>query len=159
MDFQILNRKGTKMLRQKMIAIASSLLILSGVLGATTAVYADNGKISMKLLKAAFVVGGTGGNGTLTFQGKTYPLRIGGLSAGWQISLSAVNLQGNVRNINRPEDIEGIFSAAGAGLAVAAGAKTAVMVNSNGVTLEVIGMQMGVDVSLNLEGLSIKLRR
>ena len=142
-----------------MIAIASSLLILSGVLGATTAVYADNGKISMKLLKAAFVVGGTGGNGTLTFQGKTYPLRIGGLSAGWQISLSAVNLQGNVRNIDRPEDIEGIFSAAGAGLAVAAGAKTAVMVNSNGVTLEVIGMQMGVDVSLNLEGLSIKLRR
>ena len=142
-----------------MIAIASSLLILSGVLGATTAVYAENGKISMKLLKAAFVVGGTGGNGTLTFQGKTYPLRIGGLSAGWQISLSAVNLQGNVRNIDRPEDIEGIFSAAGAGLAVAAGAKTAVMVNSNGVTLEVIGMQMGVDVSLNLEGLSIKLRR
>jgi len=146
------------MLRKKLIAISSALLMITGLVAGTTAAYAGNGKISMELLKAAFIVGGTGGKGTLTFNGQNYPLRIGGLSAGWQISLSAVNLTGNVKNINQPQDIEGVYSAAGAGLAVAAGAKAAVMINAKGVTLELVGVQMGVDVSLNLEGLNITLR-
>ncbi|MEJ8572798.1 hypothetical protein [Microbaculum marinum] len=147
------------MIRKKLIALASAFLMVTGVVAGTTAAYAATGQISMELLKAAFIVGGTGGKGTLTFNGQNYPLSIGGLSAGWQISLSAVNLRGTVRNINSPQDIEGVYSAAGAGLAVAAGAKAAVMVNSKGVTLEVAGVQMGVDASLNLEGLSITLKR
>jgi len=146
------------MLRQKLIAIFSTLALLAGLFLAPTAAFAGQGKISMELLKAAFVVGGTGGKGTLTFDGKTYPLKIGGLSAGWQISLSKVNLQGPAKNINQPSDIVGVYSAAGAGLAIAAGAKTAVMINDKGVTLELIGTQMGVDASLNLEGLSIRMR-
>lgn len=146
------------MIRQKLVAISSAMVVLASLVLAPAAAFAGEGKISMELLKAAFVVGGTGGKGTLTFDGKTYPLRIGGLSAGWQISLSKVNLQGNVKNINQPADIVGIFSAAGAGLAIAAGAKTAVMINDKGVTLELIGTQMGVDASLNLEGLSIKMK-
>jgi hypothetical protein len=147
------------MLRQKMIAISSALVFMTSMFAATNVAYAGDGKVSMKLLKAALIIGGTGGKGILTFEGKTYPLKIGGLSAGWQISLSAVNLQGNAKNINRPEDIEGIYSSANAGLAIAAGARTAVMVNSKGVTLALIGVQMGVDASLNLEGLSVKLAR
>ena len=147
------------MLRQKLIAISSALVFAGSMLATPHVAYAANGKIYMKLLKAAFIIGGSAGKGTLTFQGKTYPLRIGGLSAGWQITLSAVELRGDVKNIRRPQDIEGIYSAAEAGLAVATGAKTAVMVNSRGVTLALIGVQMGVDVSLNLEGLSVKLAR
>ncbi len=146
------------MIQKKIVALSSAFMMIAGLLLAPTTAYAGQGKISMELLKAAFVVGGTGGKGTLTFDGKTYQLRIGGLSAGWQISLSKANLQGAVKNINQPSDIVGVYSAAGAGLAIAAGAKTAVMINDKGVTLELIGTQMGVDASLNLEGLSIKMR-
>lgn len=147
------------MLRQKLVAISSALVLLGSMFVSTHVAHAENGTISMKLLKAAFVIGGSGGKGTLVFQGKSYPLRIGGLSAGWQITLSAVELQGSVKNMRQPEDIEGIFSAAEAGVAIAAGAKTALMVNSKGVRLALVGVQMGVDVSLNLEGMSIKLAR
>ena len=147
------------MLRQKMMAATSLLILVASMFATTNVAYAGNGKISMKLLKAAFIIGGSGGKGTLIFQGKSYPLRIGGLSAGWQITLSAVELRGNVKHISKPQDIEGIYSAAEAGLAIATGAKTAVMVNSKGVTLAMIGVQMGIDVSLNLEGLSVKLAR
>jgi len=147
------------MLRSKVIAFSSILVLVASVFATPNVAYAGNGKISMKLLKAAFIIGGSGGKGTLIFQGKSYPLRIGGLSAGWQITLSAVELRGSVKHISRPQDIVGIYSAAEAGLAVATGAKTAVMVNSKGVTLAMVGVQMGVDVSLNLEGLSIKFAR
>lgn len=147
------------MIRNKIVALLSAVALLAGVVAAPSSAFAGNGKITMELVKAAFIIGGTGGKGTLTFNGQNYPLSIGGLSAGWQISLSAVNLAGNVQNINQPQDIEGVYSAAGAGLAVAAGAKAAVMVNTKGVTLEVAGVQMGVDISLNLEGLNIKIKR
>lgn len=147
------------MIRNKFVALLSAIAMLAGIVAAPSGAFAGSGKITMELVKAAFIIGGTGGKGTLTFNGQNYPLSIGGLSAGWQISLSAVNLAGNVQNINQPQDIEGVYSAAGAGLAVAAGAKAAVMVNTKGVTLEVAGVQMGVDISLNLEGLNIKIKR
>ncbi|WP_436640848.1 hypothetical protein [Microbaculum sp. FT89] len=147
------------MVRNRILAALGAFVVLSGVLAGAMNAQAGTGKISMELLKAALVVGGTGGKGTLTYEGQSYPLSIGGISAGWQITLSVVNLTGNVKNINSPEDIEGVYSAAGAGLAVAAGGKAAVMVNGKGVTLEVIGTQLGVDLSINLEGLSIKLKR
>jgi hypothetical protein len=147
------------MIRKNLIAVSSAVLLFAGMVIGTSTAYAGTGQISMELAKAAFIVGGSGGKGTLTFDGKTYPLSIGGLSAGYQISLAVVNLSGPVKNINQPEDIEGVYSAAGAGLAVAGGAKAAVMVNGKGVTLELIGTQLGLDLSLNLEGLSIKLKR
>ena len=34
--------------------------------------------IAFEIFKAGFIVGGSGGSGTLTCQGKTYPLNIGG---------------------------------------------------------------------------------
>jgi hypothetical protein len=145
------------MMPKKIMVIATALVMLAGVFG-TTAVYAGTGRISMELVKAALIIGGTGGKGTLTFNGKSYRLSIGGISAGYQITLAKANLRGNVKNINSPRDIEGVYSAAGAGLAVAAGGKAAVMVNDKGVTLELAGTQMGVDFSINLEGLSISLR-
>jgi hypothetical protein len=144
--------------RFAVVALALSIAAASMFGGATVA-HAGEGTIQMKLVKAAFIVGGTGGSGTLNFAGQSYPLSVGGLSAGFSIALSEVNLDGKVKNINRPEDIEGIYSAAGAGLSVVAGGNAAVMVNGNGVTIEVSGTQVGVDFSLNLQGLSITLKR
>ena len=43
---------------------------------------ADEGTISFSVIKAGFVVGGSGGSGTLTFHGKSYRLGIGGISYG-----------------------------------------------------------------------------
>ncbi|TCT11330.1 hypothetical protein EDC22_10487 [Tepidamorphus gemmatus] len=146
-------------MRKRFAALASAVMMLAGLMVGQMSAHAGTGQISMELVKAAFIVGGTGGKGTLVLDGRSYPLSIGGLSAGYQLTLSVVNLQSTVKNINRPEDIEGIYSAAGAGLAVAAGGKAAVMVNAKGVTLELIGTQLGVDLSVNLEGLSIALRR
>lgn len=148
------------MARRRGLGVAAAIAVLmTGLLAGVPGANAGSGKIKMEIVKAAFIVGASGGKGTLIFDGKSYPLSIGGISAGWQLALSKAMLEGNVRNINRPEDIEGVFSAAGAGLAVAAGGKAAVMVNANGTTIELIGTQMGVDFSINLEGLNIRIKR
>lgn len=50
--------------------------------------------ISLEFTKGGFVVGGSGGSGTLTCDGQNYPLRVGGLRAGLVIGLSKVTLSG-----------------------------------------------------------------
>jgi hypothetical protein len=63
--------------RAGLIAVAA---VLS--LGLTSAAQADSGRITFNVVKAGFVIGGSGGSGTLTFHGRHYPISIGGLSYG-----------------------------------------------------------------------------
>lgn len=147
------------MIKRHFIAFTAAIaILLAGFMGNPSDARAGSGTVKMEIVKAALIVGVSGGSGTLNFDGNSYPISVGGLSAGWAITLSKANLSGKVQNINNPSDIAGIYVAAGAGLAVAGGGKAAVMTNDKGVTIELIGTQMGIDFSLNLEGLKISLK-
>ena len=115
------------------------------------------GTVVFDVGKAGFIVGVGGGSGTLTFQGKTYPLRIGGVSVG-MIGISSADLVGRARNLRRASDIAGSYTAVGAGLAIAGGASTARLQNANGVVLEVKGTKVGFSASLDLSGLTISMQ-
>jgi hypothetical protein len=136
-------------------------LILSGV-GLATAAFvvpaeAATGSVSMHIASAGFIFGVTGGSGTLTFRGRQYPLRIGGISAGALIGASATDLVGTASNLHAPGDIAGIYSAVGAGMAVAGGRSATQLSNANGVVLRLRGRQVGFSFSIDLSGMSISL--
>jgi hypothetical protein len=124
---------------------------------ATLPSQADTGTVRFRVGSAGFIVGVGGGSGTLTFHGKTYPLRIGGVSLG-MIGVSSADLVGRARNLRRPSDIAGNYTAVGAGLAVAGGAATALLQNANGVVLEVKGTKVGFSASIDLSGLQISMQ-
>jgi len=115
--------------------------------------------IEFELYKAGFVVGVSGGRGTLHFQGKAYPLSIGGVSVGATLGVSKAELVGSVHNLHRVEDIEGTYSAMQAGLALGGGAKVTQLENARKVRLEVRGKQIGIELSLDLNGMQISLLR
>jgi lipid-binding SYLF domain-containing protein len=118
----------------------------------------NTGTIEMEVYKAGFIIGGSGGSGTLHYGGRSYPLSIGGVSLGATIGFSKAQLVGEVRNIRSANDIEGVYTAAGAGVAVAGGPKVAELKNSKGVELSVKGQQVGLEFSLDLSGMEIKLK-
>ena len=120
---------------------------------------ADTGTVRISFIKAGWVIGGTFGTGTLTFQGRTYPLAIGGLSYGFTFGGSQTNLRGRVSNIYRPSDIEGVYGAAGAGATVIRGPQAIVVANQKGAVLEVSGNQTGLMVNLDLSGMALSLKR
>jgi hypothetical protein len=60
--------------------------------------------------------------------------------------------------MRRPSDIVGTYSAIGAGVAVAGGARVARLQNANGVVLELRGAQAGLQISAGLSGLTISMR-
>jgi hypothetical protein len=139
-------------------AVLTALSLLLGA-GLSSAAYADSGTISIRIVKAGFVVGGSAGSGVLHFHGRNYPLSIGGLSYGFTFGASETRLHGRVANIRRPSDVEGVYGQAGAGAAVIRGAQAVVLSNQNGAVLTLSGMQTGLIVSADLSGLALTLRR
>ena len=140
--------------------LLTMVFALSALLAASfTPARADSGTVRISFIKAGIVIGGAVGSGTLTFRGRTYPLAIGGLSYGFTFGGSQTNLRGSVTNINRPQDIEGVFGAAGAGGTVIRGPQAIVLANQNGAVLELSGIQTGLMVNLDLSGLALSLRR
>jgi hypothetical protein len=125
--------------------------------GALSQSYAETGSVRIKITKVGFIVGVGGGSGTLNFQGKSYRLSIGGVSAG-TIGVAGVDLVGTASNLRTAADIAGTYSAVSAGVAVAGGAKVATLQNSNGVVLQLQGKQVGFEASLSLGGMTISLQ-
>lgn len=134
------------------------LLALAALLGAVSMANAADGSISIRIFKAGFVVGGSAGEGVLTFQGRKYPLSVGGLSYGFTFGASETRLRGKVRNIRRASDISGVYAQGGAGAALGKGAQVVILTNQNGAVLELGGEQKGVIVSLDLSGLALSLK-
>ncbi|HEX5509970.1 MAG TPA: hypothetical protein VFX37_15830 [Pseudolabrys sp.] len=120
--------------------------------------FADSGTISIRIIKAGFVVGGSGGSGTLYFHGHAYPLSIGGISYGFTFGASETHFRGRVTHIRRASDVEGVYAQAGAGAAAVRGAQAVVLTNQRGAVLTLTGAQKGLIVSLDLSGLALSLR-
>jgi hypothetical protein len=132
-------------------------LALTG-LGLVSVAYADSGSIRFSVIKAGIVIGGSGGSGSLTFHGRTYPLSIGGLSYGFTFGASDTRFSGTVTNIRSPSDVSGVYAAGNVGAAVGRGAQAIVLTNEKGAVLSLAGSSVGAIVSADLNGLVITVR-
>ncbi|CAL79388.1 conserved hypothetical protein [Bradyrhizobium sp. ORS 278] len=119
---------------------------------------ADGGFITLTIYKAGWIIGGSGGSGVLSFHGRAYPLSTGGIDYGLVFGGSRTVLRGRVSNIWRPSDVEGVYGAAGAGLAVGRGVRGIVLTNQKGAVLELSGEQVGLLANVDLSGLAITIR-
>jgi hypothetical protein len=128
------------------------------LMGAASAARAESGSVALTIYKGGWIIGGSAGGGTLTFQGRKYRLSIGGLSAGLVFGASKANLYGRVSNIGRPSDVAGVYGAAGAGGAIGRGAEAIVLRNQKGAVLELQGRQVGLIANLDLSGMALSLK-
>ena len=140
--------------------IRVALVALTAFAGAalSSASYADSGTVSLTIYKAGWIIGGSGGGGSLNFRGRSYGLSAGGLDYGLVFGGSKTVLRGRVSNINQPSDVAGVYGAAGAGLAVGGGARAIVLTNQKGAVLELSGTEVGLLANADLSGLAITLR-
>lgn len=138
-------------------SIAVAMVAAAGV-GFAGAAHADSGTIRFTVYKAAFFVGGAGGEGTLTFHGRRYPISIGGISGGLAFGASKTYFRGTVRHIRRARDVTGVYGAVGGGGALGKGAQVIVMTNDKGARLELSGKQVGLQVNADLSGMSITVK-
>jgi hypothetical protein len=124
----------------------------------TLPAFADTGKVRFKFFKAGWFIGAQTGTGILSYRGEIYPFRINGLSAGLTFGGSSTDLVGVAQNMRQPSDIEGIYTALGAGVAVGAGRRAIQMRNAKGVVLSLEGEQLGLQFDLDLSGMSVSIQ-
>jgi lipid-binding SYLF domain-containing protein len=70
------------MFRGVLIALMVLMVLMVLIGGGLNQARADSGSIVLTVYKAGWIIGGSGGYGTLTFRGKRYPLSVGGLDYG-----------------------------------------------------------------------------
>ena len=160
-------------------ALAASIDLLAGLATAQ----AESGTVTLTVYKGGWIIGGSGGGGTLNFRGKNYALSVGGIDYGlvfggsktsfrgrsYRLGVGGIDygllfggsktvLRGRVRNIQRASDVAGVYAAAGAGLAVGGGVRAIVLTNQNGAILELSGRQVGLMANADLSGLAITMK-
>jgi hypothetical protein len=144
---------------RKLLALRFVFIALLALVGTGFATPSQaQGTIQLSIVKGGWVIGASAGNGTLNLGGRSYPIAIGGLSAGFVFGGSATDFRGTVSNIRAPQDIEGLYTAIGAGAAAAGGVRAITLRNARGVTLRLQGVQAGLMVNLDLSGMTIRLR-
>src|SRR5213080_4803767 len=75
-------------------------------------------------------IGFSWGSGTLTYQGKEYPVSVNGLSLG-KVGISGSSASGEVYHLKKIEDFNGHYNAGSTGLTIAGGASATAMKNQN----------------------------
>ena len=105
---------------------------------------------------AAAGVGITWGHGTLVYQGKRYPLTVSGAQIA-AVGVHEYTAAGSVEGLKTPEDIDGIFTTANAGVTVAGGGSVSALRNQNGVVIYLNSTSSGLSLSLAVGGMKIAL--
>lgn len=136
---------------------ATVFVTLMMLIVSTGSATAEDARIRFTVVKAGLIVGMGGGSGTLYYKKQAYPISVGGIGVGVTIGASVADLSGTVSGIKNVSDIEGSYSAVGAGGAYIVGAQGVSLKNNKGVVISVAGPQAGLEFSLDLSGITIKL--
>lgn len=112
-------------------------------------------------LSAGSVAAGVGiswGSGTLTYQGKDYPISVKGLSVG-DVGVTKVEASGKVYNLKKLEDFNGNYTSVAAGATVAGGGGVSAMRNQNGVSAELVATTQGLKFVLGAGGVDMQIKK
>src|SRR5207245_10396204 len=116
------------------------LLLVTSVVAARDV---PSGTISLSATSVAAGVGAQWGDGTLTLNnGKTYRFSIQGLEVGG-VGFADLHAQGTVYNLRRVSDLDGLYVAGDANVAVGSGPGTQTMRNEHGVVINLSSEQQG----------------
>jgi hypothetical protein len=145
---------------KKIVILLLALGVMTGFTRATTKHEHAKPDATLRLKGGSFAagIGFSWGSGTLTYQGKDYPVSVNGLSLG-KVGISGMSALGEVYNLKKLEDFDGHYNAGGAGMTIAGGRNAVAMTNQNGVKVLVASTTRGVDVTLAGGGVDMKLKK
>ncbi len=120
---------------------------------------AEEKKVDATLkLEGGSIAAGIGlswGKGTLTYQGKDYPVDVKGLTVG-DVGVTSIEAAGKVYGLKSIGDFNGNYTGVGAGATVAGGGAVSVMRNQAGVTVELVSTTQGLKLALGGGGVDMK---
>jgi hypothetical protein len=120
-----------------------------------------SGLVSLTFKSVAVGIGGTSGEGILSYQGKDYPFSVSGVSL-VDIGVSTFQGAGKVYDLKSVNDFPGNYAAAQAAFAVRGGSGEMSMRNARGVSVVLLpteGKEAGTRLSLGPAGVTINFKK
>jgi len=137
-----------------------SVLVLVITLSLFGSVFAQeekpNATLTLSKGQVAVGIGWSWGDGVLTFKGKNYPFKVGGLSV-VDVGITKANAVGKVYHLKKLSDFNGTYAGAAAEGTIGGGAGISTMKNQNGVVIELQSTTQGVNFKLAGEGVKFTL--
>ncbi len=137
------------------VGIAAGLVF--AVAGMSPAPAHPTAKIKVDIAQGGLIIGGTTGQGYVRYHRRNYPVTISGLRFGAIIGGTNATLRGRISNLNSLSDVEGSYTSIGASASIGAGKNYQQFKNDRGVHLELYGEQDGLELSLDVGGMTIRL--
>jgi len=106
------------------------------------------GKVSIEEKQFALLVGGSKGSGSLTFEGREYPFKLTGLSAGIKVGISKMSATGEVYDLKKVSQFPGTYTKLDASIALSGGLGGLRLKNQNGVIMTLHSRTKGLDLNL-----------
>ena len=142
------------MLRRTVTLCFAAVLLTAGV--ALTQDKAPDATVQLKEGSVAVGVGYSWGSGTLNYKGRSYPVKVKGLSVG-QVGAAKIEAVGQVFNLAKLDDFSGNYTAAGIEATVAGGAGASALRNQNGVVIHLTSTTRGLNFKVAPEGVQLTL--
>ena len=98
------------------------------------------------------------GDGTLRYNGKSYPITIDGLTIG-TVGANTIEATGTVYDLNKLSDFEGTYAAAVGGATIGGGGGGVAMKNQHGVQVRMTATTQGVSLTLGASGVKMSLKK
>ena len=141
------------------------LLAIVGMAGFTQAATHHESKSDATLRFSggsfALGIGFRWGSGTLTYQGKNYPVKVNGFSVG-KVGMTGSSAYGEVFNLKHLQDFNGHYNVGAAGtrgVTLGSGKAGTLMSNQAGVIVRLAATQTGVDVNVTGGGVDMQIQR
>lgn len=156
-------------IQKTMIGIlATSMLLGSGFVLAADAAKAEpakaeakkaDGTVTIDETQFAFIIGGSTGGGKLTFQGKTYEFKIGGLTAGVNVGVTTMSAAGEVFDLKDVSKFPGTYTKIESGVALAGGVSGLHLKNENGVVMKLTSRSKGLQLNVvSASGVTVTMK-
>lgn len=140
-----------------MRALAVLVAVTVAIAAAPVTAKDDGGKpdatIELEEGSGGIGIGYTWGRGTLTYEGKKYPITISGFSAG-ELGGSKIQAHGAVYHLKKLSDFDGTYTSSDAGATFGGGFDVEAMRNGNGVEIKMVSTTEGADLKAAVSGVT-----
>ena len=148
----------------KNFKMISSTLLATSLLVGGLALAADakkpSGTVEIEETQFAVILGGSVGGGKLTFQGKEYPFKIGGLTAGANVGISKMSAAGEVYDLQQISKFPGTYTKLDVGIALGGGVGGLRLRNENGVIMRLESRTQGLQLNVgSASGITVTMER
>lgn len=144
--------------------MTSAVLLTAAMAMGSLALAADaakkpSGKVTIDETQFGFILGGSAGGGELTFKGKKYPFKIGGLSVGANVGVSRMSAVGEVYDLKNISKFPGTYTKLDASVALGGGVGGLQMKNENGVIMRLESRTQGLQFNLGVSGVTVTMEK